>query len=89
VSRGSFLKGIDEFDNLEFGISTRDAHAMAPSTRKLIETSFMALMDAGILYRSRNIGCYMSGTSIDLTNVSESVSQESLILRDELPASNN
>lgn len=74
VTTGSFLKDIDQFDHIEFGVSTKDAKAMAPATRKLVETSFLALLDSGIEYRRRNVGCYMSGTSIELLNVSEPVS---------------
>ncbi|KAJ7123111.1 hypothetical protein C8R44DRAFT_735702 [Mycena epipterygia] len=54
VDTGAFLKDIDLFDNLEFGLSTRDTRAMAPATRKLIEHSFLALLDSGIDYRGRN-----------------------------------
>ncbi|KAF5355374.1 hypothetical protein D9757_013348 [Collybiopsis confluens] len=71
ATTGSFLKDIDQFDHVEFGVSTKDARAMAPATRKLIETSFLALLNSGIEYRRRNVGCYMSGTSIELLNVSE------------------
>ncbi|KAF8154856.1 hypothetical protein B0H34DRAFT_540683 [Crassisporium funariophilum] len=71
VDRGAFLKDIDLFDNVEFGISSKDAQSMAPATRKLLENSFIALLDSGIDYRMKNIGCFTSGTSIDLSNVSE------------------
>ncbi|KAJ6466074.1 putative polyketide synthase, partial [Mycena vitilis] len=71
VERGSFLKGIDLFDHVEFGISSRDARAMAPVTRKLLEQCFLALLDSGIDYRKQSVGCYTSGNSIDLTNVAK------------------
>lgn len=74
VDRGSFLKNIDMFDNVEFGVSHRDAKAMSPATKMLLEQCFLALLDSGIDYRTKNIGCYTSGTSIELTNVSEPVS---------------
>ncbi|KAK0454752.1 hypothetical protein EV421DRAFT_1896666 [Armillaria borealis] len=61
VENGAFLKDIDLFDNVEFGISNKDARTMAPSTRKLIEHTFLALLDSGIDYRSRDVGCFMSG----------------------------
>ncbi|KAJ7020957.1 thiolase-like protein, partial [Mycena alexandri] len=70
AEKGSFLKDIDLFDHVEFGISSRDARAMAPATRKLIELCFLALLDSGIDYRKENIGCYMSANSINLSNVS-------------------
>ncbi|KAJ7572119.1 hypothetical protein C8J56DRAFT_993487 [Mycena floridula] len=71
VDTGSFLKDIEKFDNLEFGLSTHDSRSMAVATRKLIESSFLALLDSGIQYRAKNVGCYMAGNSVDLTNVSE------------------
>ncbi|KAF9541628.1 ketoacyl-synt-domain-containing protein [Agrocybe pediades] len=63
--RGSFLKGATMFDHVEFGITAKDAKNMALSTRKLIEHTFLSLLDAGIDYRGKNIGCYMSGTTAD------------------------
>ncbi|CAA7270507.1 unnamed protein product [Cyclocybe aegerita] len=71
VDRGSFLKNIDTFDNVEFGISSKDAQTMAPATRKLLENTFLALLDSGIDYRTKIVGCFTAGTSIELTNVSE------------------
>ncbi|KAJ7363859.1 thiolase-like protein [Mycena albidolilacea] len=71
VDTGSFLKDIDLFDNLEFGLSVNEARTMAPATRKLIENSFLALMDSGIDYRNKNVGCYMSANPGDLMTVSE------------------
>ncbi|KAK7035340.1 hypothetical protein VNI00_011871 [Paramarasmius palmivorus] len=71
VKQGSFLKDIDKFDNLEFGISHNDAALMAPVTRKLIETCFLALVDSGIDYRGRNVGCYTSGNNFDMSSISD------------------
>ncbi|KAE9386159.1 hypothetical protein BT96DRAFT_928410 [Gymnopus androsaceus JB14] len=71
VDTASFLKDIGSFDNMEFGVSSKDARAMAPATRKLIEHSFLALHDSGIDYRGRNIGCFSSGTAYEITSVSE------------------
>ncbi|KAJ7464985.1 putative polyketide synthase [Mycena galericulata] len=62
---GSFLKDIFLFDPAEFGITSKDAKAMAVGTRKLIETAFLALLDSGIDYRGRNVGCYMSAVAFD------------------------
>ncbi|KAF9468229.1 hypothetical protein BDZ94DRAFT_1294300 [Collybia nuda] len=70
VDQGSFLKNIDLFDNIEFGVSAKDAKMMAPSTRKLLEHSFLALLDSGIDYRSRNIGCFTAGVSYDFMHIS-------------------
>ncbi|KAJ7887517.1 beta-ketoacyl synthase [Mycena olivaceomarginata] len=71
VDTGAFLKDIDLFDNFEFGLSTKDTKAMAATTRKLIEHSFLALLDSGIDYRNKNIGCYMSASLGDLMTVAE------------------
>ncbi|KDR76791.1 hypothetical protein GALMADRAFT_156160 [Galerina marginata CBS 339.88] len=68
TTNGAFLKNLDMFDNVEFGISAKDAQAMAISTRKLIELSFLALLDSGINYRSQSIGCYASGIAADSLN---------------------
>ncbi|KAJ7751452.1 putative polyketide synthase [Mycena metata] len=62
---GTFLKNTQLFDPAEFGITAKDAKAMALGTRKLIETTFLALLDSGIDYRGRNVGAYMSAVAID------------------------
>lgn len=62
------------FDHLEFGVTTKDARAMALSTRKLLELSFLALLDSGIDYRGRNVGCYMSGVAFDMLTIADPVS---------------
>lgn len=79
TTRGTFLKDVNLFDNVEFGVSVKDARAMAASTRKLIEHSFLALYDSGIDYRSRNIGCFTAGSVYSITNVSETVSYSYLL----------
>ncbi|TFY67380.1 hypothetical protein EVJ58_g1650 [Rhodofomes roseus] len=71
VDTGAFLKDIDSFDNVEFGVSTKDAHSMAPATRRLLENAFLALLDSGVDYRSRNVGCFTSATAFDLTTICE------------------
>lgn len=73
MKKGTFLKDIDLFDNVEFGISNKDAAAMAPSARKLVESCFLALLDSGIDYRSKNVGCYGSGIVWDVTTVCDPV----------------
>ncbi|KAJ7046120.1 putative polyketide synthase [Mycena alexandri] len=62
---GTFLKDTQLFDPAEFGITAKDAKAMALGTRKLIETTFLALLDSGIDYRGRNVGAYMSAVAVD------------------------
>ncbi|PCH39753.1 hypothetical protein WOLCODRAFT_161855 [Wolfiporia cocos MD-104 SS10] len=74
--RGTFLKDIDSFDHVEFGISAEEARGMALSTKKLLEASFLALLDAGIDYRGRNVGWYASGTAHDVFSISDTDEQE-------------
>ncbi|TFY50935.1 hypothetical protein EVJ58_g10823, partial [Rhodofomes roseus] len=71
TAHGSFLKDVDLFDHVEFGISTKDARAMSLSTRKLIELSFLALLDSGIDYQGRNVGYYASATNHDILSIAE------------------
>ncbi|KIY47770.1 hypothetical protein FISHEDRAFT_44661, partial [Fistulina hepatica ATCC 64428] len=66
TDKGSFLKDIDCFDHVELGVSMKDARNMALSSRKLLEMSFLALLDSGIDYRARNVGVYMAGVPFDL-----------------------
>ncbi|KAI1783602.1 ketoacyl-synt-domain-containing protein [Ganoderma leucocontextum] len=65
TATGAFLKDIDTFDFLEFGITAKDARLMSVSTRKLLELSFLSLQDSGIDYRGKNIGCFTSGVAHD------------------------
>ncbi|KAH7906404.1 hypothetical protein BJ138DRAFT_1222020, partial [Hygrophoropsis aurantiaca] len=61
--RGAFLKKMAEFDNISFGISARDARVMPFAARRLMELSFLAMVDSGIRYRGTNAGCFMSGNN--------------------------
>lgn len=63
--RGTFLKHINKFDNIEFGIGNKDGRSLVMATRKLIELSFLAMQDAGIEYRGKKIGSFMCGTSTE------------------------
>ena len=69
------MKDIDYFDHFEFGVSAKDARAMSVATRKLLEQSFLALLDSGIDYRGQNVGCFMSAVSFDITSIVEPVSK--------------
>ena len=62
---GSFLKDAQLFDNVEFGVSPKDAIAMTASSRRLIELSFLALLDSGIDYRGRKVGSFVTGTNTE------------------------
>lgn len=62
---GCFLKNAQLFDNVEFGVSAKDAIAMTASTRRQIELSFLALLDSGIDYRGRKVGSFAAGTNTE------------------------
>ena len=64
-AEGTFLKHINRFDNVEFGIGNKDGRSLVMATRKLVELSFLAVQDAGIEYRGKKIGSFMCGTSTD------------------------
>lgn len=68
------MKDVLLFDHVEFGITPKDAKSMAVSTRKLIEHSFLALLDSGIDYRGKNIGCFTSGVGFDTFSIADYVS---------------
>ncbi|KAJ6449449.1 hypothetical protein C8R45DRAFT_1084229 [Mycena sanguinolenta] len=54
--QGAFLKNATSFDNIAFGISTRDARIMPNSARRLLDLSFQALLDSGVESRGQRIG---------------------------------
>jgi acyl transferase domain-containing protein len=65
AAMGSFLKEPTRFDNVEFGISMKDAMSMTASTRRLIELAFLACLDSGIDSRGKRIGVFSAGTNIE------------------------
>ncbi|KAJ7824031.1 thiolase-like protein [Mycena leptocephala] len=47
-TQGTFLKNATSFDDLAFGVSTRDARVTLYSARRLLDLAFQALQDSGI-----------------------------------------
>ncbi len=65
---GSFLSDIDGFDADFFGISAREAECIDPQQRVVLESSWEALENAGILpsaLRGTCTGVYMAANSFD------------------------
>ncbi|KAI0739465.1 ketoacyl-synt-domain-containing protein [Daedaleopsis nitida] len=67
---GAFLKDLDSFDHMEFGVTAKDAKCMPVGLRKLIHVTFLSLQDSGIDYRGKNIACFMSAVAHDIVSVS-------------------
>ena len=52
--RSGFLSCLDKFDAQFFNLTPRQAHQLDPPTRLLLEASFEAIMDAGMIKVSCN-----------------------------------
>ncbi len=63
--RGGFLEDIDQFDASFFGISPREAASIDPQHRLLLEVSWEALEDAGLM--SDRLGASRSGVYMGLS----------------------
>lgn len=73
-AHGGFLEGIDEFDAAFFGVSPREAEVLDPQQRLMLETSWLALEDAGIPTASlggTRTGVYFGGLWQDYERLRE------------------
>ncbi|MFI8342704.1 SDR family NAD(P)-dependent oxidoreductase [Streptomyces sp. NPDC085639] len=71
---GGFLEGIDGFDAAFFGVSPREAEVLDPQQRLMLETSWLALEDAGIPTASlggTRTGVYFGGLWQDYERLRE------------------
>ncbi|KAG6810939.1 Type I Iterative PKS [Tricholoma furcatifolium] len=68
---GNFIDGADEFDNVFFKISPREAKSMDPQQRVLLHTAYEALEDSGYVPNSTptnnpaTFGCYIGVATYD------------------------
>ncbi|KAJ7621501.1 hypothetical protein DFH06DRAFT_1448289 [Mycena polygramma] len=68
---GNFLDNVDEFDNVFFKISPREAKNMDPQQRLLLHTAYEALEDSGYVpnatpsFNPDRFGCYIGVASGD------------------------
>jgi len=74
VNRGGFLPDIDEFDATFFGLTERDATWMDPQHRMLLEVSWHALENAGVVpgeMTETQVGVFMGIMSTDYAQLRE------------------
>jgi acyl transferase domain-containing protein/NADPH:quinone reductase-like Zn-dependent oxidoreductase/SAM-dependent methyltransferase len=62
---GGYMRDIDTFDPLLFGISPAEAAIMDPQQRKLIEVAFECMQDAGIELHGTNTGVFVGAGMTD------------------------
>lgn len=62
---GGYMRDIDAFDPLLFGISPAEAAVMDPQQRKLLEVAFECMQDAGIELHGTNTGVFVGAGMTD------------------------
>lgn len=80
--RGGFIKNIDQFDALFFGMSPREAARVDPQHRILMEVSYEALEDAGIQSKQlagTDTGVFVGIAMIDYAGIQLSPTERSSI----------
>lgn len=77
---GGFIEGVDEFDSLFFNISPRDAAAVDPRARLLLEVVWTLLEDIGCTreslqqdYQGR-VGVYVGASGADIASIANRIS---------------
>ncbi|WP_406641699.1 SDR family NAD(P)-dependent oxidoreductase [Amycolatopsis sp. WGS_07] len=73
--RAGFLDQVDTFDAQFFGISPREAAVTDPQQRLMLELSWEALEDAGIVPSAGQVGVFFGAVAGDFGSIADTVSQ--------------